>query len=73
MLVGGLSELLIDGQTNLFLKEISEAEIAEKIVFMLESNAKEKMRLCAKKYAKSYSWEAVVDKLLWVYQEVMET
>jgi D-inositol-3-phosphate glycosyltransferase len=68
--VGGLKYLLEEGKTGLFLKERTVNEIADKIIFLLKNETiRDKMSLEAKKYAKNYSWDNVVDKLLEVYKE----
>jgi len=69
--VGGLKYHIEEGKTGLFLKEINNKEIAEKIIFLLENEAvRDRMSLEAKKYARNYSWDSVANKLLEVYKEV---
>lgn len=72
--VGGLKYLLEEGKTGLFLKERTDKEIAEKIIFLLENEAiRDRMSLEAKKYARNYSWESVANKSLEVYKEIIQT
>lgn len=68
---GGLTYLLEEGKTGLFLKKRTTEEIAEKVILLLNKDGlRKRMSLAGKEFAKKYSWSNVTEKLLDVYSEV---
>jgi len=71
--VGGLKHIIVEGKSGLFLKERTMHEIAEKISFLLNNDSiRSEMSSSGKKFARNFSWDLVVDRLLDVYKETLQ-
>jgi D-inositol-3-phosphate glycosyltransferase len=71
--VGGLKHIIVEGKSGLFLKERTVHEIAEKISFLLNNDSiRSEMSSSGKKFARNFSWDLVVDRLLDVYKETLQ-
>ncbi len=71
--VGGIPEIVRDGENGFLVEPESSKEIAEKVLKLLE-NDELRRRISQNNFeqAKNYSWEAVVDKLEKVYMKVID-
>lgn len=70
--VGGLKHIIIEGKTGLFLKEITTREIADKILFLLNSDStRSRMGSNGQEFARNFSWDTVSDRLLDLYKEIV--
>jgi glycosyltransferase involved in cell wall biosynthesis len=70
--VGGLKHIIVEGKTGLFLKEITVREIADKILFLLNSGSiRSSMGSNGKEFARNFSWDIVSDHLLDLYKEIV--
>jgi len=70
---GGLKYIVVEGKTGLFLKDLTEREVAEKISFLLRNRSlRSKMSSNAKEFARNFSWDFVVDSLLELYEETLQ-
>jgi glycosyltransferase involved in cell wall biosynthesis len=69
---GGLKHIVVEGKTGLFLREITMREIADKILLLLNSrNMRSSMGSNGQKFARNFSWDAVSERLLEVYREIV--
>jgi len=71
--VGGLSELIVNGETGLLVEPGDEDSIGEAIEKLLEDkNLRLKLGNNARKIIEEkYSWDVVVDKIIRVYEELL--
>ena len=67
--VGGLPEIIKDGENGFLVEPKNPEEIAEKVLLLLEDDKlRERISRNNKKKAKGYSWDSAVEKLEEVYQ-----
>jgi len=67
--VGGLPEIIKDGENGFLVEPKNPKEIAEKVLLLLEDDElRERISRSFKEKVKNYSWESVVKRLEEVYQ-----
>ena len=70
--VGGLPEVVKDGETGFLVEPRNPEQIAEKVLLIFEDDElRERISENNKKKAKEYSWESVVKRLEKVYQNYL--
>ncbi len=70
--VGGMSEIVIDGENGYLIEPKNSMEIAEKVLLLLKNdNLKQRMSENNRQRAKRYSWEGVARNLGEVYTKVI--
>jgi len=70
--VGGIPEVVKDGENGLLVEPKNSKQIAEKVLLLLENNElREKISNNNIEKAKEYSWRNTIDKIEKIYSEVM--
>ncbi len=71
--VGGIPELIVDGQTGFLTEPRDEAALAEKMENLLQDpeGGREMGRRAAERVRELFTWEKVVDRLMPVYKRVL--
>ncbi len=68
--VGGVPELIADGENGLLVKPGNSEQLAAKLLALLKDDAlRERMALRNRREAKKYAWPAIIDSLEKVYLE----
>lgn len=71
--VGGVPEIIKDGENGFLVEPKNPQQLAEKILFLLENeNLKERISQNNREKVKEYSWEEVVKKLESVYNRFIK-
>jgi glycosyltransferase involved in cell wall biosynthesis len=71
--VGGLSEIITEGENGFLVEPGKPEQLAEKILFFLKNDeARAKVSENNKEKAKQYSWESIVSKVEAIYYEVLK-
>jgi len=72
--VGGITDIVQDGQTGLLVDEKSPGQLAQTIIRVLQDQEQaRKLGERAREYAiREYSWDTIVDRTLQVYQEALD-
>ncbi len=71
--VGGIPEVVVDGETGILVEPGNASEIASAILRLAESPAlRARMGACGRERARSYSWDALVPRILAVYREALQ-
>jgi len=73
--VGGLEDVVIDGETGILVEPGSEDQLAEAIETLLSDESyRRKLGASARRVAEErYSWNVVLDRILEVYNYVLNT
>lgn len=73
--VGGLEDIIVDGETGVLVEPRSEDQIAEAIETLLDDeNYRRKLGANARKAVEEkYSWNVVLDRILEVYDYILNT
>jgi len=70
--VGGLPELIKDGENGFLVEPKNPEQISEKVLLLLEDDKlREKISNNNKEKVKRYSWENVIDKIEKIYSEAI--
>jgi len=66
--VGGIPEIVKDGENGFLVEPGDSKQIAEKILYLLSNDdIRKSISIANREKAKNYSWDSVVDKLIAVY------